>query len=309
MNTQMETAAVSVANLAKVYGTARVVDGVSFQLHYGEILGVLGPNGAGKTTTVGMLYGAVRKTSGAVNFGALEIASSEREIKETIGVVTQEDRLDNDFTVIENLTQFAHRHGLTGRRAVSRAEDLLEELGIECFKDFSPERLSGGMKRRVVLARSLMHSPRVLFLDEPTTGLDPDARQDFWERITKFREEGYAILLTTHYMDEAEKLCDRLLLMQRGRIIDEGTPREIILRHAGEDALEIEGLEEEKLAPMVPGNAVFRSLFDGGFYVSIPGDSVKELWKPFHDLDLPGLKRRKCNLEDVFLQMTGRGLE
>ena len=295
--------------LVKSYGGLKVVDGVSLELRYGEVLGLLGPNGAGKTTTVGMLYGAVRRDEGLVSVGGFAVPQQEREAKRILGVVTQEDRLDEDFTVLENLRQFAHRHGIGRKAADVRALALLEELGIRRYAGSAPSELSGGLKRRLVLARALMHEPRLLFLDEPTTGLDPDARQDFWMRIASLKEQGYAMLLTTHYMDEAERLCDRLLLIQNGRIIDEGTPHEIILKHAGEDAIEAGGISEEQLAAIMPAGAVRRPLFDGGVCVSLPGGSMKNTWQAFHELDLPSLRRRKCNLEDVFLLMTGRGLE
>lgn len=300
--------ALTADSLVKTYNARRVVDSISFELRYGEVLGILGPNGAGKTTTVGMLYGAVRRDSGSISFGSLDLERETREVKRLLGVVTQEDRLDSDFSVIENLTNFAHHYRITGGKGIARAEELLDELDMDEYRGFPPEELSGGLRRRVVLARALMHRPRILFLDEPTTGLDPDARQDFWARISTFKDEGYAILLTTHYMEEAEKLCDRLLLLQQGSIIDGGSPQDIIFRHAGEDAIEAGGLDEDSLLKLIPSDAVWRPLFDGGFFISRPAGSVKDLWQGFHDLDLPSLKRRKSNLEDVFLLMTGRGL-
>ncbi|NMC63541.1 MAG: ABC transporter ATP-binding protein [SAR324 cluster bacterium] len=301
--------ALRVRKLMKSFGERCVVNQVSFDIHRGEVVGLLGPNGAGKTTTVGMLYGAVRKDDGEVLFSGIGSEIASREARRVLGVVTQEDRLDSDFSVIENLIQFAHRHRLTGSQAVERAESLLKEFGIEEYRNYSTDNLSGGLRRRLVLARALMHKPYILFLDEPTSGLDPDARQAFWTYISNLKDRGYAILLTTHYMDEAEKLCDRLLLIQNGSIIDEGAPSDVILRHAGEDALELEGLEESKLKELLPEGGVYRHMFDGGFLVSRPGGSVQELWRLFHDLDLPTLKRRRSNLEDVFLLMTGRGLD
>ncbi len=300
--------ALTADNLLKTYNGRRVVDGISFELRYGEVLGILGPNGAGKTTTVGMLYGAVERDSGSVSFGGLDLDRETKKVKSLLGVVTQEDRLDPDFSVIENLTNSAHHYRITGAKGVARGDELLNELDMDEYRGFLPEELSGGLRRRVALARALMHRPVILFLDEPTTGLDPDARQDFWARISMFKEKGYAVLLTTHYMEEAEKLCDRLLLMQQGVIIDCGSPQDIIFRHAGEDAIEAGGLEEEALLGLLPSDAVWRPLFDGGLFISRPGGSVKDLWQGFHDLNLPSLKRRKSNLEDVFLLMTGRGL-
>jgi lipooligosaccharide transport system ATP-binding protein len=237
-----EPRALSVYDLWKSYGDHTVVQGVNFTLNPGEILGLLGPNGAGKTTTVGMLYGAVIPSRGFVQLGENQIQAQGRQARSSMGIVTQEDNLDPDFTVFENLTFFAHHYRITGKAARKRAGELLAQVGLQDYANNRVDELSGGMKRRLVLARSLINYPQVVFLDEPTTGLDPDARQDFWRLVSELKQNGCGVLLTTHYMDEAQRLCDRLILLQHGKMIDQGSPDELIERTVGREVAEIEGI-------------------------------------------------------------------
>lgn len=295
-------------DLWKSYQGRVVVRGISLSLASGEILGLLGPNGAGKTTTVGMLYGAVIPDQGQVVVHNYEIKTQGRKAREYIGIVPQENNLDSDLNVLENLLAFAHHYGLVGKRALGRAQQLLQEMGVEDYARYAIHQLSGGLKRRLVLARALLHNPSVLFLDEPTTGLDPEARQGFWKLIAEQKLRGGALLLTTHYMDEAERLCDRILLLQDGQIIDEGSPADLISKHVGEETLEIDGIDETSFRDIVSkGNTWYRP-FGSGFLLGVPENEFDLLWQNLTQLHPTQLARRKANLEDVFLILTGRML-
>jgi lipooligosaccharide transport system ATP-binding protein len=291
-------------DLRKRYGEREVVRGVSFTLSPGEVLGFLGPNGAGKSTTVGMLYGLVIPTAGQVSLGPYDVARQGREARRHMGVVSQDNNLDPDFNVADNLRSFARFYRLPGREAEERTARLLALVGLaERAKD-SPEALSGGMKRRLVLARALINDPAVVFLDEPTTGLDPDARQEFWRLIASLREAGRAVLLTTHYMDEAERLCDRLLLLRDGEIVGEGRPAEVIAREVGTEVAEVEGIATERLAELAQHAGTWTQPFGSAMLVALPaGDEA--LFQALADLHPARLTRRRANLEDVFLRLTG----
>ncbi len=296
-------------NLWKTYGTHPVVQGVSFSLNSGEILGLVGPNGAGKTTIVGMLYGAVIPSQGFVQLDSYQISSEGRQARYSIGIVTQADNLDEDFTVVENLISFARYYHLTGKVARNRAEELLAKVGLQASAHCQINQLSGGMKRRLVLARALLNHPKVLFLDEPTTGLDPDARQNFWQLVTQLKHSGCGILLTTHYMDEAQRLCDRLLLLQQGKVIDRGTPAELIERIVGQEVVEIVGIAPEILQQLtIQAHTWFRP-FGSSYLVTLPPDNPQILWEQLVNTQPVSLSRRRANLEDVFLQLTGTRLK
>ncbi|MCP2732530.1 ABC transporter ATP-binding protein [Limnofasciculus baicalensis] len=208
---QTEAMKLQVYDLWKSYGEHSVVQGVNFTLNPGEIIGLLGPNGAGKTTTVAMLYGTVKPSRGFVQLGEYQIQAQGKDARTFMGIVTQEDNLDPDFSVIENLIFFAHHYRITGKAARERAGELLAQVGLSDYARNPIDELSGGMKRRLVLARALINHPKIVFLDEPTTGLDPDARQDFWRLVSQLKQSGCGILLTTHYMDEAQRLLRYLL--------------------------------------------------------------------------------------------------
>lgn len=303
------TSALVAQDLWKRYGDRPVVQGVSFTLNPGEVLGMLGPNGAGKTTTVGMLYGAVRPSQGFVQLGGVQVHRQGRIARMQMGVVTQEDNLDPDFSVLENLIHFAHHYGIRGRAAQQRAGELLAQVNLQEFAQHQVDQLSGGMKRRLVLARALINYPQVIFLDEPTTGLDPDARQEFWKLVIDLKQRGAGILLTTHYMDEAQRLCDRLLLMQAGRMIDEGTPTELIERTVGQDVIEIAGMAELELQALATQFNTWSRAFGSGYLLAMPTQNADLLWQKL--TAIPGLNvtRRQANLEDVFLRLTGSSLK
>ena len=299
-------------NLYKHYGDATVVNDVSFAIAPGECLGVIGPNGAGKTTTIRMCLGLTAPDSGNVLFypeGATEPLYMPRDalaIKAQLGVVTQFDTLDPDFTCAENLRVFGRYFGLKGRTMDERVPQLLEFAALTHKADAKPGELSGGMKRRLSLARALVNRPRLLLLDEPTTGLDPQARHLMWERLQLLLQQGTSILLTTHFMDEAERLCSRLLVLDHGKKIAEGKPRELIAQHLESDVVEVFGVgavalaEDSNLRALaarveISGETVF-------FYTQNAQPLLQALGQHGHLRTL----HRPANLEDLFLKLTGR---
>lgn len=301
--------ALTAYDLWKTYGQRQVVQGVNFTLNPGEILGLLGPNGAGKTTTVGMLYGSVIPTRGFVQLGQYQVQAQGREVRAAMGIVTQEDNLDPDFTVFENLVYFAHHYRVTGKAARQRAGELLAQVRLQDYAKNRVDELSGGMKRRLVLARALINNPQVVFLDEPTTGLDPDARQDFWKLVSHLKHNGCGVLLTTHYMDEAQRLCDRLILLQQGKMIDQGTPEELIERTVGREVVEIEGVPEQTLQQLANQAGTWYRPFGNSYLIGLPVDNPQPLWEKLNATEPERLTRRHTNLEDVFLRLTGTSLE
>lgn len=292
-------------DLWKSYGDATVVSGVSFTLEPGQVLGLLGANGAGKTTTVGMLYGAVVPTRGFVQMDKYEVRSQGRKARSLMGIVTQEDNLDPDFGVLENLMFFANFYRIRGKEARNIAAKLLDRVGLQEYARHRIDELSGGLKRRLVLARALINNPKVVFLDEPTTGLDPDARQDFWRLVKDLKQSGCGVLLTTHYMDEAQRLCDRLLLMQKGKAIDSGTPPELIDRVIGREVAEVEGIPETALEQLAVKYQTWYRHFATGYTLVLPPENADSLWSELSALHPERLSRRRANLEDVFLRLTG----
>lgn len=303
---QRQATALVAYDLWKQYGDRPVVQGVSFSLNPGEVLGLLGPNGAGKTTTVGMLYGAVTPNKGFVQLGAAQVQTDGCLARSQMGIVTQDDNLDPDFSVIENLIHFAHHYRIRGKAARQRAGELLAQLELEAYAQHQIDQLSGGLKRRLVLARALINHPQVVFLDEPTTGLDPDARQDFWKLVIDLKQQGCGVLLTTHYMDEAERLCDRLLLLQQGQVIDQGSPAELIERTVGHEVAEIDGVSEAQIQAVAEQCQTWCRSFGKGYVLPIPAAQSPDLWEQLTALQPVSLKRRRANLEDVFLRLTGR---
>ncbi len=296
-------------DLWKQYDNAAVVQGISFTLQSGEIVGLLGPNGAGKTTTVGMLFGTVIPTKGFVKFGPWQLPAQGQLARAQMGIVTQEDNLDPDFTVFNNLTHFAHHFRITGKAAKERAGELLALVNLEGKAQAQVDDLSGGMKRRLVLARALLNQPQIVFLDEPTTGLDPDARQDFWRLVLHLKASGCGILLTTHYMDEAQRLCDRILLLQQGKVIDEGHPTDLVARVIGKEVAEVEGVDDAILKDLADRYGTWHRNFGSGHLITLPDDPSDQLWTAIEGYHPRRLLRRQANLEDVFLRLTGSVLE
>ncbi|MGA2403874.1 MAG: ABC transporter ATP-binding protein, partial [Syntrophobacteraceae bacterium] len=227
------------ADLRKKFGGFLAVDGVSFHLVPGECLGLLGPNGAGKTSTIRMIYGFSPITSGSMEVFGLDINTKWRRVKARIGVCQQENNLDPDLSVLQNLEVFARYFNIPRKETRDRALQLLKFIALENRKNDKVTSLSGGMMRRLVLARALINNPELLILDEPTTGLDPQARHQVWERLELLRANGLSILLTTHYMDEASRLCERLIIMDHGKILVEGKPADLIRSYAGDHVVEV----------------------------------------------------------------------
>ena len=302
----------AVQNLYKHYGDATVVNDVSFSIAPGECLGVIGPNGAGKTTTIRMCLGLTAPDSGDVLFypeGATAPLYMPRDalaIKAQLGVVTQFDTLDPDFTCAENLRVFGRYFGLKGRTMDERVPQLLEFAALTHKADAKPGELSGGMKRRLSLARALVNRPRLLLLDEPTTGLDPQARHLMWERLQLLLQQGTSILLTTHFMDEAERLCSRLLVLDHGKKIAEGKPRELIAQHLESDVVEVFGVGAVALAEDANLRALAARVEISGetvfFYTQNAQPLLQALGQHGHLRTL----HRPANLEDLFLKLTGR---
>ena len=303
----MTTPLLSVDHLFKRYGDQTVVNDLSFHIEPGECLGVIGPNGAGKTTTLRMCLGLSEPDGGSVHFfNDLAMPHDALAIKAQLGVVAQMDTLDPDFTAAENLLVFGRYFALPERLIRERIPQLLEFAALSHKGQAKPGELSGGMKRRLSLARALINQPRLLLLDEPTTGLDPQARHLMWERLQALLQQGKSILLTTHFMDEAERLCSRLLVLDHGRKIAEGRPRDLIAEHLEPEVVEVYGQGATELARQtglqalaerteVSGDTVF-------FYTrdSRPLMAALQAWPQLRTLHRPS------NLEDLFLKLTGR---
>ena len=299
-------------DLRKRYGTATVVDGLSFAIAPGECLGVIGPNGAGKTTTLRMCLGLTAPDEGSVHFhpggGAAPLAMPQDAlaIKAQLGVVTQFDSLDPDFSCAENLRVFGRYFGLKGAAMAQRIAPLLEFAALTAKADARPGELSGGMRRRLSLARALVNDPRLLLLDEPTTGLDPQARHLMWERLQQLLQGGKAILLTTHFMDEAERLCSRLLVLDHGRKIAEGTPRALIAEHLEPDVVAAYGPGALALAQDAQLRPLARRVEVSGETVFFYTQDARPLLQALSAHGSLRTLHRPANLEDLFLKLTGR---
>ncbi len=299
---------IEATGLKKTFGDLVAVDGLSFAVESGECFGILGPNGAGKTSTIRMIYGFSPMTAGDLNVFGMDIRRHYRAVKSRIGVCQQENNLDPDLTVIQNLEVYAGFFNVPRMEARRRALELLSFMSLENRRDTRAMELSGGMMRRLVIARALINNPDLLILDEPTTGLDPQSRHQVWDRLEGLRSRGLSILLTTHYMDEAARLCDRLIIMDKGKLLVEGSPRDLVERFAGRHVIEVaeptedlrawvreRGLQSDDLGHrlIVFGNGsesegLFREIAG-----RCPGD---------------GCLLRMATLEDVFLKLTGREL-
>ena len=298
---------VSARNLTKRYRELTVVDGISFALRRGECFGFLGPNGAGKTSTMKMITCVSPVTEGELRVHGMDVSRDQRAIKMALGVVSQADSLDAGLSVIQNLLAYGRYYNIPSEVARSRAWDALDLFQLRDKAYQSPDELSGGMRRRLLIARALLHEPEILVLDEPTTGLDPQARHLVWERLLYLKSQGITILMTTHYMDEASYLCDRLVVMDEGRILVEGSPADLIRRHAGGQMVEIRvpPVEKAQLVDRLKGQGV--DVEDRGDFVFLYGESGV-LSQDGAGLDGYQVVRRPTNLEDVFLRLTGRGL-
>jgi len=305
----MQQEIIAARALTKRYGDFTAVDGISFSVQRGECFGFLGPNGAGKTTTIRMITGVSPVTDGSLAVDGMHAQVDARGIKSILGVVPQDDNLDLELTVRQNLRAYARYFDLPKQVAEARIDEILTFFQLADRQKDRIDALSGGLKRRLTVARGLLNSPKILVLDEPTTGLDPQARHMVWQKLRSLRSQGVTMLLTTHYMEEAAHLCDRLVILDQGRIIAEGTPAELISAHAGRDVIEVHATPDERLA-------VLRYL-EGrqGVMVEEGGDILyvySDGQNGFNPASLRDLAERviyrNANLEDVFLKLTGRGL-
>ncbi|WP_306882003.1 ATP-binding cassette domain-containing protein [Variovorax boronicumulans] len=294
------------SHLRKRYGDTTVVDDLSFEIAPGECLGVIGPNGAGKTTTIRMCLGLTAPDGGEISALGLQMPRDALAIKAQLGVVTQFDTLDPDFSCAENLVVYGRYFGFSKAEVRARVPQLLEFAALSHKADAKPGELSGGMRRRLSLARALVNDPKLLLLDEPTTGLDPQARHLMWERLQVLLQQGKSILLTTHFMDEAERLCSRLLVLDHGRKIAEGKPRDLIAEHLEPDVVEVYGNGALSLAESPELKAMAARVEVSGETVFFYTQDARRLLDALTQHGGLRTFHRPANLEDLFLKLTGR---
>jgi lipooligosaccharide transport system ATP-binding protein len=294
--------------LCKNYAKFTAVDRISFAIEEGECFGFLGPNGAGKTTTVRMIHCVSPVTSGTLTVQGMAAHIDNRIIKKMTGVIPQEITLDNDLTVRENLQVFAHFFDIGRTEAKARIDALLKFVELEGKRDSKIDQLSTGMKRRLLIARALINRPQIIIADEPTTGLDPQARHLVWQRLRQLKSQGVTLILTTQYMEEAQQLCDRIVIMHQGRILQAGIPARLIEDEIGREVTEIRvgsDQDETLLAALAPLACGHERVGDSLYFYCRDG---RELMKKVLELELPNTVHRPASLEDVFLKLTGRGL-
>ncbi|MGH8737498.1 MAG: ATP-binding cassette domain-containing protein [Burkholderiales bacterium] len=302
----MSAAALAVRGLRKRYGGAEVVAGMDLEVAPGECFGLLGPNGAGKTTTLKLCLGLIDADEGEIALFGEPVPRRAREARTHVGVVPQFDNLDPDFTVTENLVVFGRYFGLREAQMLAKIPALLEFAGLAGRAEAKIQTLSGGMKRRLTLARALVNDPGLLFMDEPTTGLDPQARHLIWERLRRLTQEGKTLVLTTHFMEEAERLCTRLVILDRGRIVAEGSPRGLIAAHVEGQVVEVHGPEVERW--MERARVLVPRVERAGDTVFCYAGDVEPLLASLRGQRELAYLHRPANLEDVFLRLTGRDL-
>jgi len=298
---------IEVKDLVKKFNGLTAVAGISFTVQRGECLGILGPNGAGKTTTVRVIQCISPATSGTVSVLGMRASLDERRIRALMGVVPQENDIDPDLTVNENLELFAALFDIRKKVAKARIMEHLEFVELKERADSKIDSLSSGMKRRLLIARALLNEPSIMILDEPTTGLDPQARHLIWQRLRTLKNNGVTMVLNTHYMEEAEQLCDRLLILDKGTILREGIPQELVKSEVGEEVVEVRNHQGVK--------DVLRKLQGLEFNSEVVGDTLyfycresKEILTRLATSETLSVLRRLATLEDVFLKLTGRGL-
>lgn len=308
----VDTGDISVAAsaLRKSYGDLEAVKGIDFEVRRGECFGFLGPNGAGKTTVMKMIYGMAVPSSGKLTVAGMDAKTQEREIKRRIGVVPQQNNLDEELRVRENLLVYGRYFDISSSIVKRRTSELLDFVQLSEKADARVEHLSGGMKRRLLIARALINEPELLVLDEPTTGLDPQARHLVWEKLRLLRSEGTTLILTTHYMDEAAQLCDRLLIMDHGKVVAEGSPQQLIADHVGPEVLEVRTTSGsvDGLVSLLEAEAEMVEL-SADTLLAYTKDA-EGLLARVRQMDLPVERAvyRPASLEDVFLRLTGRRL-
>ena len=295
--------------LTKKYGDKEVVKSLDFAVEEGECFGFLGPNGAGKTTTMGMIYCFIVPTDGRLKVCDLEVGIDDKKIKEQIGVVPQEDNLDPELTVFENFLVYARYFNIPKKEAAERATELLDFMQLKERADDPVSALSGGMKRRLVIARALINRPRLIILDEPTTGLDPQARHLIWDRLKRLKNEGVTLLLTTHYMEEAHSLCDRLVIMDEGEFVAQGRPDALLKERLEKEVVELlsrSGIDFDMQQVLVGLEYRYEKSGVREYLFANDGDPIVKRLLELGSLEL---LHRKTTLEDLFLMLTGRGLD
>lgn len=296
--------------LTKIYGEFRAVDGIDFEVRRGESFGILGPNGAGKSTTMKMVAAVSKRTDGELTILGKDPNHKGPEIRAHLGVVPQKDLLDRELKAWENLYIYGRYFGLSKKFLKPKVEEMLAFAQLEDKRNSKVEEMSGGMQRRLAIARGLINEPEILLLDEPTTGLDPQARHVLWDRLFRLKENGVTTVITTHYMDEAEQLCDRLVVMDKGKIMAEGTPASLIKDYSSKEVLEVRfGTDRnEATAPQLASIAERIEVLPDRILVYVEdGDAALE---KIHTMGLRPITSlvRRSSLEDVFLRLTGRSL-
>lgn len=301
----MTLPSLSLQDVSKSFATFQAVDHLSLQVMPGECLGLLGPNGAGKTTTLRLALGLARPNSGQVHVLGYDMSTQSSLARSRVGVVPQQDALDPDFTVRENLEVFARYFNIQRSLRDDRIARLLQFASLERRAGDKVTELSGGLKRRLTLARAMINDPELIFLDEPTTALDPQARHLIWERLQSLRDEGKTLLLTTHFMDEAQRLCDRIVIIDRGRLVASGSPRALIDEHIGCEVIEVFGRHAKARVAQCSGIDPSARIESSGETVFIYTKAARRWLDVLGEIDY---LYRPANLEDVFLRLTGRDL-
>jgi lipooligosaccharide transport system ATP-binding protein len=300
-------AIVDAKNLGRNFGPFHAVDGINFSIQEGECYGFLGPNGAGKTTTVRMVQGLLPRSSGDLTVFGMDIDRRPDGIKSQLGVVSQENNLDRDLTVRQNLITYARYFDMPTDEAKKRADELLSFLQLDAKKNDRLSTISGGMQRRLAIARALINNPRLLLLDEPTTGLDPQARHLIWRRLTSLKKQGITMILTTHYMEEAERLCDRVAIMNTGKILIEGRPAQLVAEIIGEEVTELHIDEDNRQQALnrVRELDVNYEMYGDTIYIYNNG---RRVMPSVLEIGHRSVLHRKATLEDLFLKLAGRTL-
>jgi lipooligosaccharide transport system ATP-binding protein len=299
---------ITAKDLFKKYGDLTAVDGISFEIQEGECFGFLGPNGAGKTSTIKMIHCVSPVTAGTLTVDGLPAHIDNRILKKKTGVIPQEITLDIDLTVRENLMVFSRFFDIPKRVARERIEGLLKFVELEAKRDSKIDQLSTGMKRRLLIARALLNEPRIIIADEPTTGLDPQARHLIWQRLRQLKNQGVTLILTTQYMEEAQQLCDHIVVMYQGKILKEGVPSQLIEDEIGREVTEVRispDQDEALIARLAEFSCGHERAGDTLFFYCRDGQNLR---RKVTELNLPNTVHRPATLEDVFLKLTGRSL-
>ena len=306
----MSESLIQARGLTKKFGDFTAVDGIDFDVAKGESFGLLGPNGAGKSTTMRIIAATSRRTAGSITILGRDPEEHGPQVRAHLGVVPQQDNLDNELTVTENLYIYGRYFGLKKNFVRNKVEELLAFAQLEEKKDVKVDALSGGMKRRLTIARALISEPDILMLDEPTTGLDPQARHILWDRLFRLKEDGVTLIITTHFMDEAEQLCDRLVVMDKGKIMAEGSPAELIKKYSTKEVLEVRfgSNRNQEVAPTLKSMCDRMEVLPDRLLLYVDDGEVLLEEIAAKKLHPTTSLVRRSSLEDVFLRLTGRSL-